>query len=197
MKLLSPAAVVRIYGHSRKFWMACIEAGELRATDERMPGAKKPRLGDQPLRRRGLAGESEGEAGSNGADAAQSRDENAGIACAAARGPTTEGGFKGSPQSVTKWLIRPLKYGFRSRRSLASSAFRPAPCSVSARHSSRTVARCSKAPDFGTGSRPSRRIRRQWLDAFIAEREALMLERLEARVPGPRRSGCAADVLWE
>jgi hypothetical protein len=55
-----------------------------------------------------------------------------------------------------------------------------------------------QSADFGTGRRPSRRIRRQWLDAFIAEREALMLERLEAKAPAPRRSRCtAADVLWE
>jgi hypothetical protein len=40
---MSPARTAERYGHTRAFWTALIEAGELPARDERLPGRQRPR----------------------------------------------------------------------------------------------------------------------------------------------------------
>lgn len=40
---MSPNRTAERFGHNRDFWVALVKAGELRARDERPPGAKLPR----------------------------------------------------------------------------------------------------------------------------------------------------------
>ena len=47
-KSLTPAQVAKALGHGRNFVMQIIEAGELQARDERVPGSSRPRYRIDP-----------------------------------------------------------------------------------------------------------------------------------------------------